>query len=267
MIVSSSRLSFYEAIRHKRRSIKNSDKKLSWLSVAYDYLDCLYHSFYYDPYGVLQKDFLIMGEDHFMNAVCAFILARKGFSVLIASDGVSEDKRISCRYEMKFPGMSEIICNSLAIDYNPKKELIELIADESRGLSNEDGINLIHQIRGSTLAHDRSVERHSFWADPVEREFNDLGFEFLDFWDKSDFISLKNDGDKFPRFRAEFGAIILTSSSQYSRLKSQKTPVIATGDALNPLSDFDYFRSSDRLREILDTIKAINNVENISAAS
>jgi hypothetical protein len=261
------RFAVSEALRHKRRALSELKPGTCWPLRAWALSDACFHACYLDFYGVLILDSLVMGEDHLLNALAAFILGRQGKSVLVVDDGVNSDPRVTQRFEMQFPGMDDIVRAALGIPQTSNESLAEQLARYSRGFLSSDGECLVHQLEHATLVHDLSSHRHSFWAEPASASIFKLGMETLRFWpiDKLDIFG--TDTGKCHQYRAEFESIILTSASQYSRLNDNQIPIIAAGDAKTPLEMFEFYRASDRLREILDVIKVLCHGQDVSTAN
>lgn len=261
------RFAISEALRHKRRALSNRPGLTTRVARAWALADACFHACYLDFYGVLKADALIMGEDHLLNVLCAFIMGRQGKQVLVVDDRVNSDPRITQRFEMQFPAMDQLICSALGLRHEPDEALIAQLARHCRGFSNSDGQCLVHQLETATLVHDTSQAIHSFWAEPAQEATVSLGLEALHFWPRDKLDIFGTEIGKCPQYRAEFDSIILTSASQYSRLNDNQIPIIVVGDAKVPLELFEFYRASDRLREILDVIKVLCHGEDVPATN
>lgn len=208
-----------------------------------------------------------MGEDHLLNVLCAFIMGRQGKRVLVVDDRVNSDPRITQRFEMQFPAMDQLICSALGLRHDPGETLISQLAHHCHGFLNSDGECLVHQLEHATLVHHASQATHSFWVEPAQETIVSLGLEALHFWSRDKLDIFGTEIGKCPQYRAEFDSIILTSASQYSRLNDNQIPIIVVGDAKVPLELFEFYRASDRLREILDVIKVLCHGEDVPAAN
>jgi hypothetical protein len=261
------RFAVSEALRHKRRALSERKPGMCWPLRAWALGDTCFHACYLDLYGVLSLNSLVMGEDHLLNTLSAFILARQGKSVLVIDDGVNSDPRVTQRFEMHFPGMDEIVCAALGISRTSNESLTEQLVRYCREFLNSDGECLVHQLEHATLVHDQSTRLHSFWAEPACAPIFKLGMETLRFWPRAKLDIFGTEIGKCHQYRAEFESIILTSASQYSRLNDNQIPLVTVGDAKTPLELFEFYRASDRLREILDVIKVLCHGQDVSTAN
>lgn len=263
--VTARRFCIAESIRHKRRSYSASGVWPCAIKRMYDYLDASINACWLDFYGVLHKHHLILGNDHLMNLVVAYALGAKGESVLIVDDYQAQDNVLSQRYQMKFPGMGELIGEALGLRIDPSEALEKQVANAIHDLVSADGEPLVHQLESATLMHEQSSDQHLFWAESTSNQIHPLGVPSLRFWNSHALELHGGEVGKCHQFRAVFDRIILTSSCQYSRLNGIHIPTVALGDAKTPLADFDFYRGSDRLRELLEAIKVIIHGQDVPA--
>ncbi len=255
-----------EALRHKRRFLSTRSKPVPGWKRCIALADAAFHACYLDFYGVLRRDVLIMGDDHLMNLLAAFVLASAGQSVLILDDQQNDDPPIAQRFAMRYPGMDSILCDALGITLE-EGALEKTLANRCLGFVDEQGLPLVQQLEAANLIHDGDGSEISFWAEPASSPHNHLGIPTLRFWGKEKLEIFGTEVGKCPQYRAVFDSIILTSASQYSRLEGTKHTSIKLGDALKPLPLFDFYRASERLRELLDAIRTLKNGQNLPAAN
>lgn len=262
------RFNVREALRHKRRYLENKGSKYGVPGKLLSYLDAAFHACWQDKYGVLEKDVIIMGNDHLMNILAAYLVATRGFSALIIDEYTSPDPVLELRFGMIYPGMDALLCASLGIEHDERLSLINTLAQKIRACLDADGNPLVHQLDRSTLMHEQGDSSlHGFWAEPTDQVSFDLGVDRFRFWDTEKLAIFGTEVGKCPQYRAVFKRIILTSYCQYSRLTGIDIPTVALGDAKTPLSDFEYYRGSDRLRELLEAIRAIIHGQDFSTAN
>ena len=255
-----------EALRHKRRFLSASTvERAPWrrfLSLA----DAAFHACYLDFYGVLRSDTLVIGEDHLMNLLAGFILGSAGQRVLIVDDNFNGDPVAALRFGMHYPGMESLICGSLGIELQDDG-LEKTLANQCRAFVDEQGAPLVRQLESANLIHEGSATEISFWAEPAAAPHTPLGIETLRFWRKEKLDIFGTEIGKCPQYRAVFNSIILTSASQYSRLEGTAHTALMLGDALKPLVSFDYYRASERLKELLVAIRILKHGQDISASN
>jgi len=255
-----------EALRHKRRFLSTTTKPAPRWKHCLALADAAFHACYLDFYGVLRRDALVMGDDHLMNLLVAFVLASTGRSVLILDDQQNYDPPIVQRFTMRYPGMDSILCDALGITME-ESTLEKTLANLCLGFVDEQGSPLVQQLEAANLIHDGDCPEISFWAEPASAPHNHLGIPTLRFWGKEKLDIFGTEVGKCPQYRAVFDSIILTSASQYSRLEGTKHTPLKLGDALKPLPLFGFYRASERLRELLDAIRTLKNGQNLPPAN
>lgn len=255
-----------EALRHKRRFLAERAKHIPlacrWVALA----DAAFHACYLDFYGVHKAEVVVFGEDHLMNLVVGFVLGSAGQRVLIVDDQLNGDPAIAQRFDLRYPGMEEILCGALGVELQDGG-LEKTLAQLCQGFLDDQGQCLVRQLEASNLVHEGDSDELSFWAEPAQAPHTPLGLQPLRFWGKDELGIFGTEIGKCPQYRAVFNSIILTSASQYSRLKGTKHTALRLGDAFKPLACFDYFRASERLRELLDAIRILKHGQDFSAAN
>lgn len=255
-----------EALRHKRRFLSTTAEGFApwrrFLALA----DAAFHACYLDFYGVLKNDTLVIGEDHLMNLLAGFVLGSAGQRVLIIDDQLNGDPVVAPRFAMRYPGMEALICGSLGIELQDDG-LEKTLANRCRAFVDDQGAPLVRQLEAANLIHEGTATDISFWAEPAAAPHTPLGIETLRFWGKEKLDIFGTEIGKCPQYRAAFNSIILTSASQYSRLEGTAHTALMLGDALKPLASFEFYRASERLKELLDAIRILKHGQDVSASN
>lgn len=260
----SHRFCVQDAIAHKKRSWAAADTAIPCaarrlLGLA----DAILNACYRDYYGQIHKHFLIMGNDLLVNRLVALVLAGKGMSVLIVEHELREDDPVRLRYELPLPGLHELVAELMDFEIDGTQTLLDQVEIAISTLIDSDGIPLVERLDGGLLQHDHSDNGHYFWIDATWEPGSATRLPVLQCWDHLALQRLKADKGKCPHFRARFDKVILTSNSQYSRLNSIHTPITALSDADKPLGEYNIYRGRDRLRDILESIKAVQHEQNV----
>lgn len=261
------RFEFTEAIQHKRRHLGTLCPAPGNLKKLIGYADALIQSCNQDYYGLISKDYLIMGDDRLLNRVIAIALASRGKSSLLVESDRDVEGPYQSRFDMPFPNMSEIISAGLGIldptPNNPDIDFTTCLGGILHHYRTPDGHYLAEALIDADIVHEHSGENHFFWVEAHQQALADVSLPGLRCWNKDKSQLFGTENGKCPQFRAVFDKVILTSSSQYSRLRSIHTPHLAMGDAKIPLPSYSVFRARDRMRDILDAIKAIIHEQDV----
>lgn len=263
-LVPAYRFCIQEAIAHKKRKwAAPGHRRPCAVMRLLEMTDAVLNACYRDYYGLIHKRYLIIGNDLLVNRLAALVLAGKGMSVLIVEHELKEDDPLRLRYELPLPGLHELVAELMDLEIDHTHTLMEQIEIAISSLCDSDGLPLVERLDGALLQHDHSENGHHFWVDASWDKGAPTRLPILQCWDYLALERLKKDKGKCPHFRAHFDKAILTSNSQYSRLKSINTPLTALSDADKPLGAYDIYRGRDRLRDILESIKVVQHEQDI----